>query len=322
METRANYFLVGIFTIAGILVLLGVGLWVSKYSSDAGWRDYEVRFSHSVSGLVVGSVVQYSGINIGTVRDLTLASDDPGQVIARIRVQGDAPIREDTVARLAMTGLTGVALIQLSGGSKDSPPLMPQPGELLARIPSEQSALQKVMDTSEDIAGAASEIMVRLLEILSEENTERIANILDNIDEIAQALVIEEGLVEDTARNLHLASDGLNRVIVGVERVLAQVDGPLSAIDTAVSEDLPVLTADLRLAARNLAATAERADRLLTENAEVLSRFGNEGLSQVGPTLEEARLLLREFSRLGQRLERDPFGFIMGDQQPEEYRPR
>jgi phospholipid/cholesterol/gamma-HCH transport system substrate-binding protein len=322
METRANYFLVGLFTIAGAIIALGVGLWVSKYATDAGWKDYEIRFSHSVSGLIVGSVVQFSGINIGTVRELYLAPEDPGQVIARVRVQADAPIRQDTVARLAMTGLTGVALIQLTGGSADSPPLTPRPGELIARIPSEQSALQKVLESSEDIAGAASEVMIRLLEILNEENAARISSILDSIDGAVQALVIEDGLIEDTARNIHQASNGLNRVISEFERVLARFDGTLATVDAGLNEDLPALTADLKAAARNLAEMAERADRILSENERALARFGTDGLSQVGPTLEEARTLLREFTRLGQRIERDPFGFIMGDNQPEEYRPR
>src|SRR3546814_16389993 len=93
-------------------------LWAAKFTSDAAWREYDVIFKEPVSGLSTGSPVQYNGIGVGTVRDLSLAPDDPRQVIARVRLRSSTPVLEDTEASLAFIGLTGAAFIQLPGCSR------------------------------------------------------------------------------------------------------------------------------------------------------------------------------------------------------------
>lgn len=71
METKANYVLIGSFTILTGLALLIFGLWAAKYSSDRTWQNYRVVFREAVTGLSVGSPVQYNGIAIGSITQLT-----------------------------------------------------------------------------------------------------------------------------------------------------------------------------------------------------------------------------------------------------------
>ena len=321
METRANHFLVGVFTLAGFALLLGGVWWTAKYATDAAWTDYEVRFTQAVTGLTVGGTVQYNGINVGTVRELYLAPDDPRQVVARIRIEADAPVREDTRARLALAGLTGITMIQLRGGSPDSPSLRAEEGEL-PRIPEERSPLQQVLETSEDIASAASEVLVRLMEFLTEENATRIASTLDNLERASGALVTDDRLLEDTLRSANEAASAVARMTGELEQTMARVDRTLESVGGTLEEDLPVLSAELKSTLGSLAGVAERADRILAANEDAFATFGPEGLAQLGPTLLEMRMVLREFSRLGQRFERSPARFILGGDQPEEYQPR
>ena len=82
METKANYVLIGAFTIVVTLLLLLFALWAAKYTSEKDWRNYAVVFNEPVTGLTEGSSVQYNGISVGTVQTLRLAPDDPRRVIA------------------------------------------------------------------------------------------------------------------------------------------------------------------------------------------------------------------------------------------------
>src|SRR6056297_900754 len=100
---------------------------------------------------------------MGNVQDLYLDPDDPSRVIAVVRVGAEAPVREDTTARLTVNGLTGVSFIQLRGGSADAPPLANGSGDMPV-IVAEESPLQRLLDQSEDIASTASEVMLRLLD--------------------------------------------------------------------------------------------------------------------------------------------------------------
>ena len=110
METKANYVLIGAFTIIIAAALLLFGLWAAKYSSERSWQEYEVVFREAVTGLSVGSPVQYNGIAVGSITKLSLAPNDPRQVIARIRLEADAPVKTDTRAK-AINSLTGPSII-------------------------------------------------------------------------------------------------------------------------------------------------------------------------------------------------------------------
>lgn len=73
METRANYVLIGAFTLIASIALLGFALWAAKYSSDRSWNEFDVVFREPVTGLSEGSSVQYNGIAVGTIDNLQLA---------------------------------------------------------------------------------------------------------------------------------------------------------------------------------------------------------------------------------------------------------
>jgi phospholipid/cholesterol/gamma-HCH transport system substrate-binding protein len=322
METRANHVLIGAFTIAGLLMLLALGLWAARYAADGAWKEYEVVFEHPVSGLSVGSTVQYNGINMGSVRDLRLAPDDPSKVIARVRLEADAPVREDTVARLTVSGLTGVAFIQLRGGSPESPALEPGPDRKPPQILAEESGLQKLIDASEDIASMASEVMLRLLDFLSEDNAERVSHTLDNFDRLSEAILDESDLIADTIRNLHQGSESLAGVLGRSQQLIDRMSSVLTGIDDHVISGLPELSDDLARTMDHLAKASSRIDRVLADNEAAWSEFGVEVLSPLGPAVQEFRQLVRELSRLTTRFERHPTRFLLGGDQPEEYRPQ
>jgi phospholipid/cholesterol/gamma-HCH transport system substrate-binding protein len=107
METHARFFLIGVFSLlvsAGLIVFV---LWLGKLHLDRDYQDYEIRFRESVTGLSVGGIVQYQGVQIGEVRKLRLDPRDPREVRVLVRVAAASPVKTDTQAQLSYTGLTG-----------------------------------------------------------------------------------------------------------------------------------------------------------------------------------------------------------------------
>jgi len=314
--------LIGMFTLAGLALIVALGLWSARYQAAAAFSDYEIRFGQAVTGLSVGSTVQYNGINMGSVRELYLNPDDPRQVVAVVRLKAEAPVRTDTTARLSISGLTGVALIQLRGGDPDSPRLSKEPGEDLPVIVAEESPLQRLIEASEDIASTASEVMLRLLDFLSEENADRVATTLDNIDEFVVALGTEKDLFGDIVRNAHRGSEQLVEVLTGASKAVDDIVMALEGIEDNVIKILPDLSEDLSETLNQFASLSRRLDQVIADNEQALSEFGTEGLAQFGPALQEFRYLIRELSRVSTRFERHPTRFLLGGDQPEEYNPR
>jgi phospholipid/cholesterol/gamma-HCH transport system substrate-binding protein len=321
METQANHVLIGAVTLLGALLAVALGLWSASYRTDAAWQEFEIHFSQAVTGLAVGSVVQYNGINMGNVRDLYLDPDDPSRVIALVRVESSAPVREDTTARLTVNGLTGVSFIQLRGGSPQAPPLASESGQAPV-IVAEESPLQRLLDQSEDIASTASEVMLRLLDFLSEENAARVADTLDNIDTFTVAMAEEKDRVGEIVRNVEEGSARANEMLAEFGQALTEMRALMANLDGQVDALMPQLAADLQLSLERFASAAERVDRLLAENEQSINEFGNETLTQLGPTVTELRQLVRDLARAGSRFERNPARFLLGGEAPEEYRPQ
>lgn len=314
METRANHVLIGAFTLALGLGVLLFALWASKYQSEAAWRDYEVIFREAVSGLSVGGVVQYNGIKVGDVRDLRLAPQDPRQVIARIRVRAGTPIKTDTQAKLTLTGLTGITLIQLTGGSPAAALLEPEPGQEVAVIVADESALQKLLTSTEDIAATASNVLVRIDRVLSDENMERVGRIVANVETLSDALAGERDSIASLIADASKAAAGLRTATAAAEAGFRRFDGTLEGIDQSLVARLPELVQRLDRSLAAIEAVGLRADAVLAENRAALASFGQQGLAQVGPAVTELRALLRELTRLSQQLRDEPGSLLRGGQ--------
>src|SRR5664279_4465774 len=135
METRANYALIGIFTLAVVAAAFSFVYWFSGAEKPGGRKTYKIVFTGSISGLSNGGWVLFNGVRVGEVTKIDLLPQDPSRVFALIDVDAKVPVRADTKARLEYTGFTGVASVALTGGATDAPPLATskqEPGVIIA----------------------------------------------------------------------------------------------------------------------------------------------------------------------------------------------
>ena len=117
METKANYVVIGAFTLTIALAAVIFGLFAARYATDSAWNRYQILFNESVIGLSDGSPVLYNGVNVGRVSELDLNPEDVRQVLVTVDIEAQVPVHRDTVATIRLTGLTGTAAIQLTGGT-------------------------------------------------------------------------------------------------------------------------------------------------------------------------------------------------------------
>ena len=307
METKANYVLIGVFTLIVSLFLLLFALWAAKYSSEQSWREYLVVFNEPVTGLSEGSTVQYNGISVGTVQKLRLAPDDPRRVIAQLRLQADAPIKADTRAKISMPSLTGSPIIQLTGGSPGSPALADVDPREIPVIQTEASALQNIADT-------ANRLVARLDQVLSEENVKRVSATLANIESMTGAVAEQREDLRALIVNARQASEQLQGTLATTNRAVEDIDRELVA-------KLPGLVSRLDSTLNSLDAAAGNADAILGENRAAINSFANDGLAQLGPSLGELRLLVRDLRRISDQFDAGPARYLLGRDAPKEFEP-
>jgi phospholipid/cholesterol/gamma-HCH transport system substrate-binding protein len=146
METDKHYFIEGLF-----IIVLSVGAALAfVWLSGSGHRDdvlYRMHFDESVSGLSVGDPVKFRGVDVGSVKALSLVPDDPRLVQVDVELRKDAPVKTDTKASLKLKGITGVVFIELNGGSPDAKTLLAAtPEGQVPEIPAEKSTLTTLVE--------------------------------------------------------------------------------------------------------------------------------------------------------------------------------
>jgi len=314
METRAHHVIIGAFAIGVFVLAMGFVLWLSKSSIDQQFAYYDIVFNEAVTGLSKGGTVQYNGIKVGEVTQLSLAKDDPRKVIARIRLDADIPVKQDTRAKLGLQGVTGVAFIQLSGGAPSSPPLKPTPQNPVPVIPSEESALSKLLASGSDIITSANDLLIRANQMLSQENVDRISKTLANLEGITDTVASQRSDLGVALKQLATATGQLQHTLVTLDSMATTTN------DLMKNNARQVLESTNR-ALESIDRVANATNSLIGDNRAAISEFSEQGLRQLGPAIVELRETLRALKQVSDRLS-DSNSLLLGREQPKEFEPR
>ncbi|WP_028137521.1 MlaD family protein [Bradyrhizobium japonicum] len=207
METRANYILIGSFTLAVIAAAIGFVLWFQSLHTTKQRSPLRVVFEGPAAGLRNGGSVNFNGIRVGEVVSVKL--DNPRRVVALAMIENNAPIRKDTLVGLEFQGLTGVAAISLKGGDEAAaPPPLDQDG-----IPTLTADPNKLQDVTEAIRATLQNVNK-----IVADNQESVKNSLKNLETFTNSL----------ARN----SEKIDGVMAKVDGVMLKADNLMLGLNT------------------------------------------------------------------------------------------
>jgi len=312
METRAHHVLIGLFTVIVVTAALLFGLWLAKSSVDTEFKDYEVVFNEAVSGLSKGSSVQYSGIKVGDVISLRLDPKDPRRVLARIRLASDTPVKEDTNAKLALTGVTGTSIIQLSGGTPQSPTLKGKDGNLPTIVAS-PSPIARLLNDSEDLMAGVSTLMHNANLMFSTENIERISNTLEHLEQTTGTIAEQRGDIRQAMQQLASVGKQANNMLEQTTALMRNANGLLN-------EHGKEALGSAEQAMKSLQESSATLNKLITANQDSLNS-GMQGLNGLGPAVREMRETLSSLRVITKRLEANPSGYLLGSEKTKEFTP-
>ncbi|GJE16532.1 MlaD family protein [Methylobacterium marchantiae] len=348
METRANYALVGAFTLAVVVAAFGFVFWLQGGSRSQVRQGVRIVFSGSVGGLAKGSTVAFNGIKVGEVMDVRLLPQDPRRVVAMVEVDRTTPLRADTRARLDSAMLTGVSTISLSGGNADSPPLPPGSGDQTPTIFADSSDIQDMMAAAKQIAQRADDMLQRLDKLVAGNEgaiTRTLANVesfsktlndagpavsalvkavdgqklnrvIDNAERFSAALNTAspdiEGAVKDArslAGKLNASADRVDNVLKGAENFLGSASGQAGSSTFAEVRDAAISVRDAGKAFRTL---SENLDKRTSTIASSFNRLSGTGRREVEALSSDGQRTLNTLNRTVKSLERDPSQVIFG----------
>ncbi len=252
METHARHFLIGMFTLALAALLLLFALWLGKLELGKDYQEYDIRFEESVAGLAKGGLVQFQGVQVGEVRKLKLDPRDSRVVIVRVRTGEETPIKTDTKAQLSFTGLTGVAVIELIGGAPEAKLLREVEPDAVPVILSIPSTLTKLMVDGTSVLEKAQELMVRVTGVFSEENIDRVAMTLKNLEALSSMVKNDYPRLPGAVDQANLAITDIRQAVGSIKQFANSANSTVRTIDGQASGELAATLRSLREASDNL----------------------------------------------------------------------
>lgn len=273
METRANYVLIGSFTLAVIAAAFGFVLWFQSLHTTKARSPLRIVFEGSASGLRNGGSVNFNGIRVGEVVSVKL--DDPRRVVALAMVENSAPIRKDTVVGLEFQGLTGVAAISLKGGEAAAPPV-PLDEDGVPILTADPAALQDVTESIRATLQNVNRVVA--------ENQAAVKNTLQNVETFTASLARNAGKIDDVVQKF-------NDVMVKADGVMTKTD-------------------DLMLGLNTIAGGKGGGELLQTVKS--IRELADDFNKRSGALMTDGRRTLGDISRAVNNLDRNPTRLLFG----------
>jgi phospholipid/cholesterol/gamma-HCH transport system substrate-binding protein len=297
MERKVNYALVGLFVIALGAAWLVISLWLTLGDFRTQYTTYHVYMDESVSGLYMDAPVKYRGVEIGKVREIKLNPRVPDQVQLTLAIESSVPIKADTIAVLTVQGLTGIAFVDLTGGSLDAPLLAAQQGEEFPVITSGPSFFSRLDMSGTELIANLNVLTNRLVSMLDADGRESLRGILVNIRDITGAVASRKADLEQSVVNARLMLAQVDTTARAFEDTAAKV---MSAVDTV--DDM----------AGKISATTEVITEYVHGSGTGIQDFTQQTLPELGALISELRELTQSLNGISRKLEEDPRILLFG----------
>ncbi len=248
-KSKRNNIRLGVFVTLGILIFIFAIYYIGDQSNRFGNTISINGIFKDVSGLKVGNNVRFSGINVGTVNNVSIINDTLVRVDVNVQKDIQRFIRTDSKMEIASDGLMGNKVINILSGSQDKPAV-------------EAGATLKTLE------------VVKIDEILNELNTssKNVSMLTENLVNITDKLKEGEGIFgklftdEAFSRDITTISKNtatLTENISSISQKINEEQGPIGKLlsDTALSKQLTVVGNNLEKSSIELAQITEKINK-------------------------------------------------------------
>ncbi len=213
METNVNYTIVGAFVIALLTAIVLAIIWLSSGFSFQHFNTYLIYMQESVSGLSIDSPVEFNGVQVGSVKSITLNHKNPQLVELLISIQNTTPVTQGTTATLNSRGFTGIAYLALKDKSTDLRPLVRLKGQPYPVIPSTPSLFMRLDIALTRLSKNLQQVTEAIQTLLNKDNQKSIKEILNNLEEMTNNFAENSGKINSILSNTAKATEQLGPLL-------------------------------------------------------------------------------------------------------------
>jgi phospholipid/cholesterol/gamma-HCH transport system substrate-binding protein len=305
METKVNLTVVGAFVLAlgaaGIAAVLWLG---SGRLSQKEYGTYLAYFTESVSGLNLHAPVKSRGVAVGSVREISLDPANPERVRLVLEVERGTPVKEDSVAILGVQGLTGIAFVELSGGTRASPTLVARSGEPYPVIPTGPSLMRRLDTAGTTLLTDLDESTRRINDVLDPNTRATMRAAIADLRQVTRALARRSDELEAVMASAAVLAGNGARASADLPRLVERVDRAAVAVEW-MAEAMAQAGTSARTALDGVGVAASGTSR-------AVERLEGEALPEMGRLVTELRTATASLGRVARELERNPAALLQG----------
>jgi phospholipid/cholesterol/gamma-HCH transport system substrate-binding protein len=295
MERDAHYVAVGAFILLVVAFAVGFVLWYTDANDGLVYERYEIYFTGSVSGLDRGSPVRFLGVDVGSVRRLTIDKNDPSRVQVVVEVDENAPVSAATRASLGLQGVTGLLYVNLKEQSDVDRSAPLRQGSQYPVIEAVESDFDAFLASLPELMGRANTLLERFSRVVSDENLDGIADTIKSL--------------RDTMKTMPQTSKDVQQLVAELRATVVEIHAASESLRAMTDESRPEVNAALKRmtdVANNLAEASLRVDRFTKQSEVQLGNFTDQGLFELERLMRETRQAAREFRDLSRSLQENP----------------
>jgi phospholipid/cholesterol/gamma-HCH transport system substrate-binding protein len=298
VENKVNYAVVGAFVLAlGAALIAGV-LWLAAGGNDKKKYDaYQAIVKESVAGLSIDAPVKYLGVDVGKVSAINIDPANTQQVLLKFLIAHGTPIKHDTEAVLKSQGLTGIAYVEINGGSAESPLLVATAEMPVPMIRSRPSLSARLENVATSVLANLDKMTTNLNAMLDDDNRLALKASLANTASLTRVLAGQRDAlnasITDAARIARNTASASEKFSPAMDRVNAGVDA-IEKMATVVSR------------------AGEGAGRTVDVAENSMKQLNTETLPELERLLVELNQLAPSLRRLIEQTERTPSSLLLG----------
>ncbi|MGA7801407.1 MAG: MlaD family protein [Gammaproteobacteria bacterium] len=298
MESRVSYTVIGLFVLVFGAAGVVLGVWLAFGDLGQNYRTYLVYMKESVAGLYVDAPVKYKGVEVGKVNDIEISPRDPQEVRLTLEIQVKVPIKEDTVAILSVQGLTGIAFVDLTGGSSGSRPLEATPSEPYPVIRSGPSLFVRLDKAVSEMLTNVNALAMDAHQLLNSRTRESIEQALAHIATLTAQVAKHD-------KSIGTALDSTAKTMQNTAKASAALPDLVEQMHHSVEA--------LNSMAQSISQTSEAVRGAVKNGAGELQTFGRQTLPQVNDLLGQLQQLTGSLQQLSHKLQEQPQVLIYGN---------
>ena len=274
--------------IAGVVVII---IWLGDVQSQT--KTYIADTRESVTGLKVGSTVYYRGIAVGKVSAMRFSPDNPEIILVPMEIESDVQLKRGVYATLELQGITGLTQISLKDSGNQTEPLLKNDQPEI-HIPIKPSFIERLSVSGENTVKDTRELILRLNQLLDENNIHHVESILINI--------------ESATERFNVLQDQANKILAQVPALTTDARHTFAEV-SSLSRDVKQLSSQVQ---QDLTTLSNQSNELMQTGTLVGRQLLQETLPKVNTLMLQMQSTTRRFDRVIATLEANPQAFLLG----------